>query len=158
MKSKSKDLKKTVPAREVSLKRVLTKNKAIQNNVEHASNKLNSINKVLNHAIKVNIPVQTIEKAITQNEYVEHKVATAADDLQQVNLDLANQVDERVVIESELADTKTDLADAKTDLAKVRDDLSKSQTREEATRKITFQDALTEIGRASCRERVSVLV
>jgi len=56
--------------------------------------------------------------------------------LHQVNIELAKEVDERVVIESELADTKTDLA-------KVRDDLSKSQNKEEETRKITLQDALT---------------
>jgi GGDEF domain-containing protein len=42
----------------------------------------------------------------------------------------------RVVLESELADTKTDLAD-------VRDDLSRSQTKEEETRKSALHDALT---------------
>jgi diguanylate cyclase len=136
MKSKSKDLKKNAPGKEVSLKRVLNKNKIIQNNVAHASNELNSINKVLNQGKKVTVPVKTIEKAITQNADVEHKVEKAADDLQQVNLDLANEVDERVVVESELADTKNDLA-------KVRDDLSKSQDKEEEIREIMFQDALT---------------
>jgi diguanylate cyclase len=136
MKSKSKDLKKTAPAAEVSLRRVLNKNKKIQNNVEHASNELNSINKVLNQGKNVNISVQTIEKTITLNEDVEEQVARAADDLHQVNLDLATEVDERVVIESELADTKTDLA-------KVREDLSKSLTKEEEIREIMFQDALT---------------
>jgi len=45
-------------------------------------------------------------------------------------------VDDRVVIESKLADTRADLA-------KVRDDLSKSQTKEEDLREIMFQDALT---------------
>jgi diguanylate cyclase (GGDEF)-like protein len=70
-------------------------------------------------------------------------VAGAADDLHQVNIELAREVDERVGIESELADTKADLADAKTDLARVRDDLSISRANEEETRKVTFQDALT---------------
>ena len=64
------------------------------------------------------------------------KVAKAADDLHQVNIELAKEVAERVVIESELADTKTDLAE-------VRDDLSKSQAKEEETRKFALQDALT---------------
>lgn len=138
MKSKSKDLKKPVPAKKVTLGRVLNKNKKIKKNVKHAASELTSINEVLNQGIKVSTPVQTIEKAITRNEDVEHKVERAADDLHQVNIELAKQVDERVVIESELADTKTDLANA-------RDDLSKSQTKEEETRKITFQDALTGI-------------
>jgi len=136
MKSKSKDLEKTVPAKKVTLRRVLNKNKKIKKNVKHAASELTSINEVLNQGIKVNIPLQTIEEAITLNEDVEHKVARAADDLHQVNIELAKEVDERVVIESELADTKTDLA-------KVRDDLSKSQAKEEETRKFTSQDALT---------------
>ena len=157
MKSKSKDLKKPVPAKQVSLRRVLNKNKKIKKNVKHAASELTSINEVLNQRVKVNVPVQTIERAVTRNEDVEHKVEKAADDLHQVNIELAKEADERVVIESELAETKTnlakevdervviesELAGTKTDLAKVRDDLSKSQTREEATRKITFQDALT---------------
>ncbi len=136
MKSKSKDLKKPVPAKKVSLRRVLNKNKNIKKNVKQAASELTSINEVLNQGIKVNIPVQTIEEAITQNEDVEHKVARAADDLHQVNIELAKEVDTRVVIESELANTKTDLAE-------VRDDLSKSQAKEEETRKSTLQDALT---------------
>ena len=43
---------------------------------------------------------------------------------------------ERVVIETELTDTKTHLAE-------VRADLSKSQAKEKETRKASFQDALT---------------
>jgi len=136
MKSKSKDFKKPVPAKKVSLRRVLNKNKKIKKTVKQAANELTSINEVLQQGIKVNIPVRTIEEAITQNEDVEHKVAGAADDLHQVNIELAKEVDERVVIESELADTKTDLAE-------VRDDLSKSQAKEEETRKFTLRDALT---------------
>jgi PleD family two-component response regulator len=94
------------------------------------------MNEVLQQGIEANLPVRTIEEAITQNEDVEHTVARAADDLHQVNIELAKEVAERVVIESELADTKTDLAE-------VRDDLSKSQAIEEETRKLTLQDALT---------------
>ena len=133
---KSKNLKKTVPAKKVSLGSVLNKNKKIKNKVKQASNELNSINKVLNRGKKINASIQTIEKTITLNEDVEHKVARAADDMHQVNLDLAKEVDERVVIESELADTKADLV-------KVRDDLTKSQTKEEEIREIMFHDALT---------------
>jgi diguanylate cyclase (GGDEF)-like protein len=136
MKSKSKDLKKPAPAKKVSLRRVLNKNKKIKKTVKKAANELTSINEVLKQGMKVNIPVQTIKGAITQNEDVEYKVAGAADDLHQVNIELAKEVTERVVIESELAD-------AKTDLAEVRDDLSKSQAKEEETRKFTLKDALT---------------
>ncbi len=136
MKSKSKDLRKTVPAKKVSLRGVLNKNKKIKKNVKQAARELNSINKVLKQEKKVNLPVQIINETITQNEDVEHKVAKAANDLDRVNIELAKEVAKRVVIESELADTKTDLAE-------VHDDLSKSQAKEEETRKITLQDALT---------------
>jgi diguanylate cyclase len=133
---KSNDLEKPVPAKKVSLNGVLNKNKKIKKNVESAASELSSINEVLNQGIEVNIPIQAMEETITLNEEVELKVAQAADDLHQVNIELAKEVDERVVIESELADTKTDLA-------KVLDDLSISQTKEEEIRKLMFQDALT---------------
>jgi diguanylate cyclase (GGDEF)-like protein len=77
-----------------------------------------------------------MNEAITLNEDVEHQVATAADDLHQVNIELANKVDDQLIIESELADTKADLA-------KARDDLSRSRANEEEARKSTLQDALT---------------
>lgn len=136
MKLKSTCLKKTVPAKRVSLSRVLNKNKKIKKNVKQAASELTLINEVLKQGIEVNLPVETFEEAITQNEGVEHNVAKAVDDLHEVNIELAKEVAERVVIESELVETKTDLAE-------VRDDLSKSQAKEEETRKITFQDVLT---------------
>jgi len=63
-------------------------------------------------------------------------VAKAAGDLHQVNTELAKEVAERQVIETELSDVKSDLAD-------VRDDLSKSQANEEESRKNALHDALT---------------
>jgi len=136
MKSKSKGLKKTVPAKRVLLSRVLDKNKQIKKTVKQAASELSSINEVLKQGMDVDLPVETYEEAVTQNEGVEHKVARAAEDLHEVNLELAKEVAERAVIESELAETKTDLAE-------VRDDLSKSQSKEQETQKLIFQDALT---------------
>jgi diguanylate cyclase (GGDEF)-like protein len=63
-------------------------------------------------------------------------VAKAADDLHQVNSELAKEVAERLVIETELSDMKNDLAD-------VRDDLSKSQAKEVESRNVALHDALT---------------
>jgi len=136
MKSKSPDSKKPVSAKRVSLTRVLDKNKQVRKHVKHAATELTSINEVLQQGVEENIPVRTIKAAIIQNEDVEHRVAGAADDLHQVNIELAKEVTDRVVIETELADTKTDLAEA-------RDDLSKSQAKEKETRKALLQDALT---------------
>jgi len=136
MKSKSPDSKRPVPAKRASLTRVLNKNKQIRKHVKHAATDLTSINEVLQQGVEDNIPVRTMEAAISQNEDVEHKVAGAADDLHQANIELAKEVTEREVIETELADTKTDLAE-------VRDDLSKSQAKEQETRKSSLHDALT---------------
>ena len=133
MKSKSK---KNVPAKNAPLERVLKKNEKIKETVKQAASELTSVNEVLKRGKGVEVPVQIIKEVITQNKEVEYKVAKAADDLHQVNAELVKEMAERVVLESELADTKTDLAD-------VRDDLSKSQAKEEETRKSAFKDALT---------------
>jgi diguanylate cyclase len=136
MKSKPKDSRRRVPAKKASLTRVLNKHKKITEHVKHAATELTSINEVLQQGVEDNIPVRTIEAAIIQNAEVENKVAGAADDLHKANVELAKEVTERVVIEAELADTKTDLAE-------VRDDLSKSQAKEKETRRSSLQDALT---------------
>ena len=136
MKSKSKDLKKTVPDKNASLERVINQNEKIKETVKQAANELTSVNEILKQGKEVKIPVQIIKEAITQNKEVEYKVAKAADDLHQVNTELAKEVAERLVIETELSDMMNDLAD-------VRDDLSKSQAKEEVSRKAALHDALT---------------
>jgi hypothetical protein len=115
---KSKDLKKTVPTKKISLSRVLSKNKKIKKTVKQAASELTLVNKVLTQEKKVNSPVPAIQEAITQNVAVEHKVEKAADDLKQVNTELAKEVAEGVGFESELARTKIDLAEARFDLSK----------------------------------------
>ena len=125
-----------MPAKNASLERVLKKNEKIKETVKQAASELTSVNEVLKQRKGAEVPVQTIKEVITQNKDVENKVAKAGDDLHQVNAELVKEMAERVVLESELADTKTDLAE-------VRDDLSKSQAKEEETRKVALQDALT---------------
>jgi diguanylate cyclase (GGDEF)-like protein len=136
MKSKSKDLKKTVPGKNASLERVINRNEKIKETVKEAANELTSVNEVLKQGKEVKIPVQIIKEAITQNKEVEYKVAKAADDLHQVNTELAKEVAERIVIETELSDVKDDLAD-------VREELSESIAKEEKSRNIAIHDALT---------------
>ncbi|MFN2356048.1 MAG: GGDEF domain-containing protein, partial [Desulfopila sp.] len=106
MKSKSKDLKKNVSAKRTSLGRVLKTNEKIKETVNEAADELTLVNEALKQE---KVPVQVIKEALTQNEEVEQKVAKAAKDLKQVNVKLANELAERIVIESELANTKTDL-------------------------------------------------
>jgi diguanylate cyclase (GGDEF)-like protein len=136
MKSKPENLKIDVTSKNASLERVLKKNEKIKKTVTQAASELSSINEALKQGKGVEVPVQIIKDVITQNKDVEYKVAKAADDLHKVNAELSREMAEREVLESELADTKTDLAG-------VRDDLSKSQTKEEETRKLSLQDALT---------------
>ncbi len=130
---KSKDLKKNVSAKKASLGRVLKKNEKIKDIVKKAASELTMVNEVLKQE---NVPVQVSNRAIAQNEDVEYKVTRAAKDLNLVNVKLAKEMAERIVIESELANTKTDLAE-------VRDNLSKAQVKTEEAQKNALQDALT---------------
>lgn len=117
MKSKSKDLKKKASAKKASLGRVLKKNEKIKQTVKKAASELTSVNEILKQE---KIPVQIMKQALTQNEGVEQKVTEAADDLKLVNVELAEEMAERVAIESELANTKTDLAQARDSPSKNR--------------------------------------
>lgn len=136
MKLDSKDLKKKVLTKSIALGQVLNQNEEIKENVEEAANTLTKVNKALKQEKEAKIPVQGIKESLTQNEKAEQLVVKAANDLHQVNTELAKEVAERIVIESELDNTKINLAE-------VRNDLSKSLAKEKETRQIAFQDALT---------------
>jgi diguanylate cyclase len=129
-----KDMEKSVSAKEASLGGTLKKNEKIKQTVKNAATELTSVNEVLKQE---KAPARAKEQALTQNEDVEQKIAKAADDLNMVNVKLAEEVAERVVIETELAATKTDLAEA-------RDDLSKAQVEGEI-QQIALQDTLAGI-------------
>ncbi len=136
MESKPKDPKKTVPIKNASLERVINRNERIKDNVKQAADDLTSINEILRQGKEVESPVQMIREAIAQNKEVEQKVAVAADDLHQVNTELAKEMAERKMIETELADTRNDLSEA-------HDDLLESRAKEEESRETALHDALT---------------
>jgi diguanylate cyclase (GGDEF)-like protein len=129
----SKNLKKKVSAKSASLGGVLKKNEKIKKTVKKAAGELTSVNEILKQE---KVSVQIMKQALTQNEDAEKKVAEAAEDLKLVNVQLAEEIAERIVIESQLADTETDLAEA-------RDDLSKAQVKTEEAQQIALQDPLT---------------
>ncbi|RPI93547.1 MAG: GGDEF domain-containing protein [Spirochaetales bacterium] len=168
MKPVSRKKDKPVRSKRDSLGRVLDQNEEIKDNVEEAADNLASVNDILQVKKAAGVPVQSLKDAIAQNEEAESQVAKAAGDLAQVNTELANEVTERTIIESELVDAtinlleahedisssraqaaaertviESELADMKIDLAEAREDLSKSLAKEEETRQIAFQDALT---------------
>lgn len=139
---RSKDIKKPGSTKKASLKRVLKKNEKIIQSVKSAASELASVNEVLK---KGKVPVQVMRQVLTQNEDVEQKVAKAANDLKLVNAQLSlklvnaqlsEEIADRIVVEFELANTKTDLA-------KAREDLSKAQVKTEEAQLIALQDSLT---------------
>lgn len=138
MKSKSDDLEQTPAIKSDTLERIVNRSEHIKQEVEQAAEELTSINETLNQDSKVSISIEKIKTAIMQNECVEHDIAKAAGDLEQVNSLLIKETDERVVIKSELADTKTDLAE-------VREDLRESQANERNARETALKDSLTGI-------------
>ncbi|MBK9964089.1 MAG: GGDEF domain-containing protein [Holophagales bacterium] len=131
--SKPRDPKRRASARRASLEHVLVENEKIKASVEKAASDLTLVNDVLKQDA---IPLQVMQQALTRNEDVEREVSKAADDLKVVNVTLADEMAERVVIESELASVRTDLAG-------VRDDLLNAQVREKAAREAALHDALT---------------
>jgi diguanylate cyclase (GGDEF)-like protein len=130
---KSKDLKKIAFAKKALLGQVLKKNQRIKKNVKKAASELTFVNEILEQE---DVTVQVMEQALIQNKDVEQRVAQAADDLRTVNVELANEVAERMGIESELAEMKTELAG-------VRDDLSNSEVNVEIAQQRALQDPLT---------------
>ena len=96
---KSKNVKRNVSAKRVSLGHLLKKNKKIKETVKKAASELTLVNEVLKQEI---VPVQIMKHAVTQNIDVEQKVAKAAEDLKLVNIKLTEEITERIVIESEL--------------------------------------------------------
>jgi diguanylate cyclase (GGDEF)-like protein len=130
---KSKELKNNASVKKALIGQVLKKNEKIKKTVKKAAGDLASVNKVLKQD---NVAVEVMEQALVQNKDVQQKVAQAADDLRVVNLKLANEVAERMGIESELAEIKTDLAEA-------REDLSKSEVSVEIAQQRALRDPLT---------------
>ena len=133
MNSKLKVLNNKASVKKALLGQVLKKNEKIKNNVKKAAGNLTTVNRVLKQD---NVTVEVMEQALIQNKDVEQKVAQAADDLRVVNVKLANEVAERMGIESELAEMKTDLAG-------VREDLSKSEENVGIAQQRALQDVLT---------------
>lgn len=143
MKSDSKIPEKPELTKNNSLGQVLNQSEEIKESVEEAATSLSSVNEILKQKNTESIPVQVIADAIVQNKETEHQVKKAAGDLALVNTGLANEVAERIDMESELANMKNDMAEMKNDLADVREDLSKSRIKEEETQQIAFKDPLT---------------
>lgn len=100
---------KPVPAKSLTLERVLDQSEEIKINVEQAAADLVEVNATLQQQATASLPVPAIAEAAEQNQEVQRKVAKAAEDLEEVNAELAKEVAERIDIASELVVAKTDL-------------------------------------------------
>jgi diguanylate cyclase (GGDEF)-like protein len=143
MKPEPLDSGETSTAKSASLGRVLGRSRKIRAAIKKAASRLASATVVLKRRKRANGPPRSLNRAIAQYDKVEVEVANASRDLTQVNVDLAVEVEERVGLESELADTKADLADIKVDLAEARDDLLESRASEDEARQRALHDPLT---------------
>ena len=147
--SRDKALKKPAPANGISLGRVLNQSEEIKERVEEAAGDLASVHLALKQEGTVAPPAQTVDAALAEIEAVEEKVVKVAEDLHDVNGELAREVAERTVLESDLADTKADLAEA-------RNDLAQSLANEEESRQTSLQDPVTGLwNRALFDERLA---
>ncbi|MEO8054322.1 MAG: GGDEF domain-containing protein [Acidobacteriota bacterium] len=145
MKRAGSNTGKSGSKKRASLAGVLKKTEKIKDTVKAAATELTSVNEFLRQD---NVSDQGIKTALNQNVGAEKKVGKAAVDLKVVSARLVKEVAERIVIESELADTKSDLAEA-------RDDLSKSQVKEEEAQQSALKDPLTGLpNRVSFEQRL----
>ncbi|OGR14963.1 MAG: diguanylate cyclase [Deltaproteobacteria bacterium RIFOXYB12_FULL_58_9] len=134
--SDSKDSEKPIPVKSVSLGRVLDETEEIKEDIEEAASNLSSVNEILEEGKDAALPAQALADVHVQSEAVENQIAKAADDLEQVNADLATEVTERIGLEAEMAEMKIDLVE-------VQEKLSESRANEEETRQAAFKDPLT---------------
>lgn len=117
---KSKPAKKTHAAKRLT--KALDQSKHVKTLIEKSAEDLSVVNTVLNHELASQDSPPQVEKALEKNEAIESKVQEAAEKLSSVNQALENEVEERHVLEHQLA---------------------VAQQQEEAARHVALHDPLT---------------
>ncbi len=92
------------------LARALEQNETALDCVEQSAAELVVINAVLKQEVPDNVQIGEVALALQKTDELEVKISDAAQDLAQVNEVLAQEIDARVNLESELAATKVALA------------------------------------------------
>ena len=100
------------PDDSTALGRALDQNTAVQDAVERSAAELVVINAVLKQEIPDHVQVGDVAQALQRTDELEVKINDTAQDLAQVNEVLAHEIDQRVDLERELAETKAALAEA----------------------------------------------
>lgn len=99
-------------AESTALGRALDVNAAVKDIVEQSAAELVVINTVLKQEIPDDVQTGDVAQALLRTDALEVKISDAAQDLAQVNEVLAQEIDQRVDLERELAQTKAALAEA----------------------------------------------
>ena len=92
------------------LERALDQNATVKDTVELSSAELAVINTVLKHELPGDVKKGIVAQALQKTDDLEMKIQDTAQDLAEVNEVLAQEIDARVDLESELAATKAALA------------------------------------------------
>ena len=92
------------------LERALDQNATVKDTVELSSAELAVINTVLKHELPGDVKKGIVALALQKTDELESKIQDTTHDLAEVNEVLAQEIDARVDLESELAATKAALA------------------------------------------------
>ena len=92
------------------LARALEQNETALDSVEQSAAELVVIHAVLKQEVPDDVQIGEVALALQKTDELEVKISDAAEDLAQVNEVLAQEIDARVNLESELAATKAALA------------------------------------------------
>ena len=95
------------------LERALDQNTSVQETVESTSAELAVINAVLEVGLPGDVKKGDVAQALKKTDELETKIQDTAQELAEVNDALAQEIDAREALESELAATKAKLASEK---------------------------------------------
>ncbi|MDB5891483.1 MAG: hypothetical protein JWP47_2314 [Polaromonas sp.] len=87
-------------------------NEAVKEKVEHSAAELVVINAVLKQEVPPEVQTGDVAQALEKTDLLEIKINEAAQELEEVNKVLAEEVEQRRSLERELAEVKTALVEA----------------------------------------------
>lgn len=94
------------------LREALDQNEAVKDTVEQSAAELVVINAVLRHEVPSEVQTGEVAQALQKTDELEERIQACADDLDEVNDALKQEIDERARLEEELATAKAALARA----------------------------------------------
>ena len=100
------------PATPTSLERALDQNEAIQETVGQSAAELCVIHAVLQHEVPDHVKIGDVAQALQRTDQLEERIQASADNLQEVNEALKDEIQARVKLEQQLASTQAALEQA----------------------------------------------